>query len=321
MFKVEQLSDPNMTVHVNSGTIFYKNAIINFDEQDSEVILTPTIGTWIVALSINQSGQLVYTYGVQSTEKRNLPVLPNECFHIALLEVTASTVNITNDDIYDLRFIFNFSENNDTSCICKCTATGGLTNEEKAQLQEFYNKYAEIQLDIEKIKLALQPQKAYKILSDSGLEYELHCNDAGELYTKRVGYDDNPKEDEHHNYKFVYNDKQINIENITEDDYIDVNVKIQSFDALNENMSCTLILSCINSTINNSNYENPYRENEFRITNLVLTKSGYYEHFLIKFHDEGNHTLKLSLYDNKTQEKIDNASILYDVNFYHNSQD
>ena len=58
MFKVTQLDVADMSVHINSGTIIYNNQVINFSEQDSEILQAPRIGTWLVVLSINSKGHL-----------------------------------------------------------------------------------------------------------------------------------------------------------------------------------------------------------------------------------------------------------------------
>jgi hypothetical protein len=319
MFKVEQLDCPDMTVHINQGTIIYKNQIINFSEQDSEVITAPRIGSWLVVLSINEKGELVYTYGVQSTEQKMIPTLPNNCFHLCIIEVSATSAMITNDMIYDLRQIYTYSGDNDTTCTCKCSLEEqGFSEADRKQLKEFYDKYEEVNLALDKIKLALEPKKEYHVLSDSGLEYIVRFKDSGEPYITRVGYDDNPKKDDtdtHKDYKFIYNNETINIVNESEEDFVQVAIKIKSYDSLNDNAKCTLFLRCNDTTIYGANYVPQYRENEFMIENLELTKSGYSEVFSLKFHNTGNHTMSLLLYDNETKKLIDKGNISYDVTF------
>lgn len=323
MFKVEQLDCPDMTVHVNSGTIIFKNQIINFSEQNTEVLTAPRIGSWLIVLSINDKGELVYTYGVQSTEQKMIPALPNECFHLCIIEVSATSAMVTNDMIYDLRQIYTYSSNNDTMCACKCALEEkGFSDEDRKQLKEFYDKYEEVSLALDKVKLALEPRKEYHVLSDSGLEYIVKFKDTGEPYFVRVGYDDNPKpDDSHKDYKFVYNKETVNIVNESSSDFVQVAVKIKSFDNLNSNMKCTLFLRCNDTTIYGSNYTPNYRENEFVIDNLDLTKSGYQETFSLKFHNTGNHVMSLLLYDNETKTLIDKGYMNYAISFENANMD
>lgn len=323
MFKVEQLDNPDMTVHVNSGTIIYNNSVINFSEQDTQVITAPAIGSWLVVVSINERGELVYTYGVQSTETKAIPTLPDDCFHLCIIEVTASSEMITNDMIYDLRQMYNFSANEEVTCKCKCALEdGGFTEADRKQLKEFYDKYEELSLAIDKIKLQLEPQKEYHVLTDSGLEYIIRFKDDGTPYFTRVGYDDVVvPDDSHKDYKFVYPNSTVNIVTESKEDYVQIGVKVKSFDSANDNMACTMYIRCADTTIYSENYLPQYQENEFIISNLTLTKSGFYENFSLNFHNHGNHTLTMLLYDNTNKKMLDKAQILYDVKFSNENEE
>jgi len=321
MFKVSQLDVPDMMVHINSGTIIYNNQVINFSEQDSEILIAPKIGAWLVVLSINTKGELVYTYGVQSTEEKSIPKLPEDCFHLCIVELSASTTMITNDMIYDLRNVFNYSSTQEKTCTYKCgLATDySFTSEDRQQLKEFYDKYEELSAEIDKLKLRLNPQQEYTVITDGGLEYNIRFNNDGTPYFKRAdSYDDNPPYsdgNEHSDYKFVYNTSTVNLVTESCEDFVQIAVKVKSFDNLNDLMNCTLFVRCNNATIYNSNYQPHYQEEEFKIANLDLDRAGFYEKFSLKFHNHGNHVLSLYLYDNATHALIDKANISYIVNF------
>jgi len=319
MFKVTQLDIPDMTVHVNSGTIIYNNQVINFSEQDSEVIVAPTIGTWLVVLSINTKGQLVYTYGVQSTEEKTIPKLPEDCFHLCIVEVHADTMMITNDMIYDMRQLYSFSSTQEMKCTYKCGLESdySFTSEDREQLKAFYDKYEELSAEIDKLKLLHNPQKEYTVLTDSGLEYVIRFHDDGTPYFERKdSYEDiDPEENKHLDYKFVYSQDTVNIVSDSMDSYIHAGVKIKSFDNMNDNVKCTLFVRCANATIYSPNYLPHYQEEEFKIKNLTLTKNGFFEQFSLKFHNEGNHVLQLLLYDEDNKTLIDKANVGYDVAF------
>ena len=322
MFAVHQLDCPDMTVHVNGGTIIHQNQIINFSEQDSEIITAPKIGTWIVVLSINASGELVYTYGVQSTEDKYIPRLPEDCFHLCMIELGASDKYITNDMIHDLRCAstFMFSMNDTVSCKCKCALEeDGFTSEDREQMKQFYDKYEELSLAIDQLKLLHEPQKMYRVLSDNGSTYEIRFRDDGTPYFTKYNIDDdiyNPDtRPRHQDYKFVYGEKNVNIVTEHGDDFVQVGVKIKSFDSINDNVNCTLFVRCQNTTIYSENYKPQYRENEFVIENFCLTKTGFFEQFAFKFHNQGNHVLSLLLYNNDTHKLMDSAKIGYHVEF------
>ena len=325
MFKVTQLDVADMSVHINSGTIIYNNQVINFSEQDSEILQAPRIGTWLVVLSINSKGEIVYTYGVQSTEEKRIPKLPEDCFHLCIIEINASTVMITQDLIYDLRNVFNFSSTQEMCCTYKCGLESdySFTSEDRKQLKEFYDKYEALSAEIDKLKLMFNPKQEYHVLSDGGIEYIIRFKDDGTPYfTRADAYNDNPSEDNkntHTDYKFVYNADTVNIVTESCDDFVKVAVKIKSFDSLNNNLNCTLYVRCDDTTIFSSNYMPHYQENEFKITNLELNKSGFYEMFAFKFHNNGNHTMNLALYDNNTKQLLDKAKIGYDVEFKNNN--
>lgn len=319
MFKVTQFDVPDMTVHVNSGTIIYNNQVINFSEQDSEVIVAPNIGTWLVVLSINTKGQLVYTYGVQSTEEKTIPKLPEDCFHLCIVEVHADTSMITNDMIYDMRQLYSFSATQEKKCTYKCGIESdySFTHEDREQLKSFYDKYEELSAEIDKLKLLHNPQKEYTVLTDSGLEYVVRFYDDGTPYfTRNDSYEDiDPDVNKHLDYKFVYKEDTVNIVCDNNDNYVHLGVKIKSFDNLNDSVKCTLFVRCADATLYSPNYEPHYQEEEFQIKNFTLTKSGFFEQFSVKFHNTGNHTLQLLLYDAEKQQLIDKANIGYDVAF------
>lgn len=321
MFKVEQLPCPDMTVHINSGTVIFQNQVLDISEQISQVITAPSVGTWLVVLSLTENGEIKYTYGVQSTEKCVLPRLPENCLHLCAIEVSASSKSITNNDIHDMRSIYTYSANEETTCSCKCAIDSSMifTEEDRKQLKEFYDKYEELATEIDKLKLLHQPQKAYRVLSDNGLLYEIRFHDDGTPYFTRVdGYDDNPCDPPKHlEYRFITGETTVNIVGHNCDDFFQAAVKIKSFDTLNDAANCTLCIRCPNTTIYSENYAPQYRENEFIISNLDLTKSGFYEIFSLCFHNDGTHTLTLVLYDNETGRMIDKTQVGYEVEFIH----
>lgn len=320
MFKVSQLDVPDMTVHVNSGTIIYNNQVINFSEQDSEYIEAPRIGTWLVVISINTKGQLVYTYGVQSTEDKQIPVLPEDCFHLCIIEVGADTMQITNDMISDMRNMYHFSSTQEQKCVYKCGLESdySFTEEDRKMLKSFYDKYEDLQAQIDNLKLLFNPKKEYTVLTDSGLEYKVRFKDDGTPYFSRNDafddIDDNPEE-KHKNYKFTYNNEKITVVMENPEQYLQLPVKIKSFDNLNDALNVTLFVRCKDATIYSPNFEPHYQEDEFQIKNLDLTKSGFFEKFSVKFHGSGNHDVQLLLYDSETKQLMDKASISYAVEF------
>lgn len=321
MFKVSQLDRPDMTVHVNSGTIIYNNQLINFSERNTDIISAPRIGTWLVVVSINKNAELVYTYGIQSTEEKQIPKLPDDCFHLCVIEMSASTEFITNDMIYDLRQVFNFSYENEKGCTYKCGLENdyAFTKEDREQLKKYYDKLEDLSLEIDKIRLMFSPQKEYTVLTDSGLEYVIRFKDDGTPYFKRKdSYEDNPSQEEsnkHTNYKFVYGSDTMNIVTPTCDDFVQIAVKVKSFDNMNKNIPCTLFIRCNDTTIHSSNYEPHYQENEFKIDNIEITKAGFFDRFNFKFHNTGLHQMSLYLYNNETQGIVDKANVGFDVQF------
>ena len=315
MFKVSQLAVPNMTVHINSGTVIRNKKIYNFDETNSETIFAPKSGVWLVAISLNSDFEIVYTYGIQSTEQKIIPRLPEECMHLALIEVGATDTEITNEKIYDLRQIFGFAPPSESACQCKCTMEGGLTSEQIEMLENMQNQFDYIQRQINELKLLHEPQKVYRVKSDSGLLYDIRFHDDGTPYFTRVGYEDNETDDVVREYKFSYEHTHINIVNQTDKQYIQLAVKIASQDAANADLNCTLIIACPDTTIYSENHIPQYRESEFRITDLTLTREGYTEIFELNFHTVGTHRLSMSLYDNDTHKLVDSCDITYNVDF------
>lgn len=309
-FRVEQLDIPGMTVHINRGTIIHNNVVVNIDEQESDVLTTPSVGTWLVVLSVDQRGNIVYSYGVQSTSSATMPKLPNDCLHLAVVELTAATTMITRDEIHDVRQMFTFSDDGGQDCQCRCTAPSTLSDADQKQLKEFYDKYEEVKLSLDQLKLALQPKSSFTMLSDSGLKYEVRLKDDGTLYTTRVGFDIPVPVDPQtgvSNYKFSMSDAVMNVV-ADQDGYVPFTVKIRSLDAANDPCDCTLIVSCMGTRIYGENFTPQYRDNEFRIDDLTLTKAGFVERFSINFVEHGKYTLALNLYNNKTSTLIDSAS-------------
>ena len=326
MFKVSQISSPNMTVHINSGTIIVNNKVLNFSEQNTDIITAPRIGTRLVVLSINKDGEVVYTYGVQSTEEKTLPTLPEDCFHLCVIEMNASTEYIVDDMIYDLRQMFNYSYVNEKHCIYRCGKENefSFTNEDRENLRKYYDKVEALSAEIDRLKLMLAPQKEYRVLTDSGFEYIIRFRDDGTPYLKRAdGYNDNPQDEEkkHSNYKFVYTSNKVNVVNDSDENFIQIGIKIRSFDNLNRNIPCTMFIRCNDTTIHSSNHKPNYQENEYKIENLELTRNGFYEKFNFRFHNTGSHELSMLLYNNETQELIDKAKIEYIVSFVKPNKD
>ncbi len=315
MFKVSQLAIPNMTVHINSGTVIKNKKIKNFEDTNSDIIFAPKSGTWLVAISLNSDLEIVYTYGIQSTEQKRIPTLPEECMHLALIEVSSNDTEITNDKIYDLRQLFGFAAPSESLCQCKCTMEGGLTSEQVEMLENIQNQFDYFQQQINELKLLHEPQKVYRVKSDSGLLYDIRFKDDGTPYWTRVGYEDNEVDDLVRDYKFTYEHNHVNIVNQTDRQYIQLAVKIDSKNASNADLNCTLIISCSDTTIYSENHIPQYQESEFRITNLDLTKMGFYEVFELNFHSVGTHRLSMALYDNDTHQIVDECEITYDVIF------
>ena len=315
MFKVSQLAVPNMTVHINSGTLIRNKKVYNFDDTNSEVIFAPKAGTWLVAISINAELELVYTYGIQSTTQKIIPTLPEECMHLALIEVGMNDTAITNDKIYDLRQLFNFAPPSETLCMCKCTLEGGLTSEQLELLTNLQNQFDSLQQQVNTLQLLHEPQKVYRVKSDSGLLYDIRFKDDGTPYYTRVGYEDTEIDTTIADYKFTYESTRINVVNQSDRQYVQFMVKVASLDANNEDIPCTLIIHCPDTTIYSENYTPQYQESEFRITNLTLTKLGFYEVFELNFHNVGTHRLSLSIYNSETHKVIDECEITYNVSF------
>ena len=132
----------------------------------------------------------------------------------------------------------------------------------------------------EKIDARINPQQEYTVITDGGLEYNIRFNNDGTPYFKRAdSYDDNPPYsdgNEHSDYKFVYNTSTVNLVTESCEDFVQIAVKVKSFDNLNDLMNCTLFVRCNNATIYNSNYQPHYQEEEFKIANLDLDRAGFY---------------------------------------------
>ena len=315
MFKVTQLAIPNMTVHINSGTYINNKKIRNFDETNSDVLFAPKSGTWLVAISLNNENELVYTYGIQSSQSKIFPRLPEECMHLALIEIACDDTEITNDKIYDLRQLFGFAPPSESLCQCKCTMEGGMTSEQIELIENLQNQFDYLQQQINELKLLHEPQKVYRVKSDSGLLWDIRFRDEdGTPYFTRVGFEDNEVEIAQ-DYKFVYEHTHINIVNQTTQQYVQLAVRIKSENANNQSIPITLIISCPDTKIYSENYQPQYQENEFRVTNIELTKEGFSENFELNFHSAGNHKLNMYLYNSDTHDTIDSCEIIYNVDF------
>jgi len=318
MFKVSQLAVPNMTVHINSGTVTRNKKILNFNDTNTDIIFAPKSGTWLVAISLNSNLEIVYTYGTQSSETKILPRLPEECMHLALIEISANDTEITNDKIYDLRQIFDFAAPSESLCQCKCTMEGGLTSEQIEMLENIQNQFDYLQQQINALKLLHEPQKVYRVKSDSGLLYDIRFHDDGTPYWTRVGYEDNETDESVREYKFYYEHTHVNIVNQSDRQYIQLAVKIDSKDASNDDLDCTLVIACPDTTIYSENHIPQYQESEFRV-NINLTKLGFYEVFELNFHSVGTHRLSMTLFDNDSHKIVDKCEITYDVVFQDDS--
>lgn len=314
MFRVSQLAVPNMTVHINSGTVIRNKKILNYEETNTDIIFAPKSGVWLVAISLNSDLEIVYTYGIQSTTQKIIPKLPEECMHLALIEIAAEDTEITNDKIYDLRQLFGFAPPSESLCQCKCTMEGGLTSEQIEMLENMQNQFDAIQKQIDALKLLHDPQKVYRVKSDSGLLYDIRFHDDGTPYFTRVD-ESEPEDEQTFEYKFEYEHSHVNIVNQSDRQYIQLAVKVVSQDAANEDADCTLIIACPDTTIYSENHMPQYQESEFRVKDLQLSKEGFYEVFELNFHNVGTHRLSMSLYDNNTHKIIDEANITYDVVF------
>ena len=328
MLKVTQNFSPDMSVHINQGTTIYNNKIINIEDQISTDLAAPDIGNWICIISVNTKGQIVYTYGIQSTDVQTFPTLPDECIHLAAVTIAASDTYITNEQIYDLRTIFTFSRTEEVSCKLKCTSdVQTLTEEERKMIVDYTNKYELLAEEIDKLKLELQPKKLYYVLSDSGHKFMVRFKDDGTPYFERVGFiinedDTNQSADgKTQNYRFTFANTELNVVALDRFAYVPFPVKIRSVDAMNEPVSTTLIVTCVDARIYSENFTPQYRENEFIVDNLTLTKSGFCEHFSFNFHNTGDHVLKAVLYNNNTKEIIDSASALVHVSFVHTGEE
>jgi hypothetical protein len=322
MFKVTQLAVPEMVVHVNQGTVLHDNHVVNFDEQDSVPITAPRLGSWLVVLSIDAHGQLVYTYGVQSVNAPTFPRLPDDCLHLAMILVTADTEAITDEDIFDMRQLFGFSINGGAVCQCKCAALDNvLTDEDKAQLKNYFDQYEALRLEIEKLKLLHGPQYVLRMLSDSGIEYELRCHDDGELYTVRVGDPlidgQKPSDNRILDYRFCLAGTTLNIVAGDPEDYVPMQIDVRSINASNDSAKVTLVLQSRGVRFYGANYPPQYRENEFRVSGLDIDRAGLHEQFSLNFRTRGDHILRLTLLDELTGGVIDDVTALMRVRFSH----
>jgi hypothetical protein len=325
MFKVSQLSVPNMTIHINSGTVIRNSKIYNFEETNSDIIAVPTMGTWLVAISLDENFDIVYTYGPQSTEQKKFPTLPEECFHLALIEISRGDTEITNDKIYDLRQFMGFSPLSETACRCKCTAETVLTPEQEQLITNLEDKIIFLQTQIDELRGLHDPQKVYRVKTDSGLLYDIRFKDDGTPYFTRVGYPDDPDipvdptDDEKKNYRFEYDHNKINIVNQNDTQFCQLQINVKPQNHNTENIDCALVLRCTHTTIYSENYRPQYRENEFRISSIKITPQGFREVFELNFHSSGVHYLSFVLIDNETNTLLDSGEIEYDVTFANNS--
>lgn len=324
MFKVHQMPTPEMAVQVNQGTALYENTVVNFDAQDSVVINAPQHGSWLVVLSVNQHGQLVYTYGVQSVNAPVMPRLPEGCLHLAAILVTADTEYIVDDDVHDMRFLFDYSFGGGSVCQCKCAALDNvLTDDDKRMMKEYFDQYDALRLEVERLKtLHATPLQVLRMYSDSGIEYELRIADDGSVYTVRVGSeldDITPPADRTLEYRFCLAGVTLNIVAGDLEDYVSFQVDVRSGNAKNDSTKATLTLSSPDVRFFNVNHAPQYRDGSFRINGLQLTKSGLHEQFSLNFRSQGEHVLRLTLIDEVTGKVIDDATALMNVRFAHSN--
>ena len=323
MFRVKQLPYPEMRVHVNQGTVIHENTLVNFEDQDSDYLDAPNVGSWVVVLSVDSLGRLVYTYGVQSVDSPAFPTLPDDCFHLAAVLLSADTEQVTDDLVFDLRQIYGFSSSGAQVCQCKCPVAGlTLSDEDRAQLKAYYDKVAELQQEVEDLKLLLQPRQVYTVLTDSGLKYEVRFRDDGTPYFTRVGGDASNVDYEETQpktlaYKFSLGQSTLNVVNHDNEDYVPITVRIKSTDSANSATVAALIVSCRDARIYSENFVPQYREDEFRVDDLRLDRLGFVERFSFNFHHAGDHRLSLALYDVETRRLIDSATVEVKVTFVH----
>ena len=312
-FRVKQLAIPGMTVTVNSGTLLHDGVLVNVDKQESNVLTTPTVGQWVVVISVDQRGNLVYTYSVQTTAAPAIPKLPDDCVSLAAIVLTATMTEITQGDIHDLRNVSQLPVNIQ-NCQYRCTVPSGLSEADQRQLKEFYDKYEELRLTVEQLKLNFEPKSSFTMISDSGLKYEVHLRDDGTLYTQRVGFDIQPvpvDDNKVMNYKFAVANSTFNLVSDV-DDFTPFSIGISSLDAQNVDVDALVVISCSGARIFSENFKPQFRDNQFSI-NTKLTRSGFTERFALNFVKHGKYCLELSLYDGASQKLIDNASVELNV--------
>lgn len=318
MFRVHQLPCPEMAVHVNQGTVIHDNQIINFDAQDSDVINAPRLGSWIVVLSVDVNGRLVYSYGVQSTGSPAFPRLPNDCMHLAALRVSATTTQITDEEIFDLRQIFGFSTNAASVCQCVCAARENmLTDEERAQLKTCLDGHAELQLQIDQLKLLHKPQRTLTMLSDGGLTYVLTISDDGQLRITRVADDfvnTEPAEGVL-GYRFCLAGTQLNIVAGDPEDFVPFTAHVRTVDAASVDTVASLRLASPGVRFFSVDHSPQYREDEFTVDGLNLTRAGLHQQFALNFRTAGDHVLRMTLFEQASGRVIDDVTALLRVTF------
>ena len=88
---------------------------------------------------------------------------------LALIEISRGDTEITNDKIYDLRQFMGFSPLSETACRCKCTAETVLTPEQEQLITNLEDKIIFLQTQIDELRGLHDPQKVYRVKTDSGL--------------------------------------------------------------------------------------------------------------------------------------------------------
>jgi len=188
MFQATANDIPDMRIKIAEGSFWVNNkSLIEFSGGQSPSLEAPATGAKWVLVAINKLGKVVLYNGLALPNNPEAPKVDKNVLPIAFVFVKSSTKVITNDMIYDLRQVFNFSYENEKGCTYKCGLENdyAFTKEDREQLKKYYDKLEDLSLEIDKIRLMFSPQKEYTILTDSGLEYVIRFKDDGTPYFKR----------------------------------------------------------------------------------------------------------------------------------------
>lgn len=320
MFRVHQLPCPEMCVHVNQGTVIHDGRIINVDAQDSDPINAPRLGTWICVLSVDVHGRLVYSYGVQSVGSPVFPRLPDECMHLAAIRVSATTTQITDDEVFDLRQVFGFSTSGAGQGRCVCPAAASMpSDEEWARFKAAMDEVAELRLQVEQLRLLHQPQRTLTMISEGGLTYVLTLGDDGQWRATRVEDDfvnDEPVDDAGPlGYRFCMAGTQLNIVVGDAEDFVPFAVHVRAVDAASADCVATLRLASPGVQFFSECFSPQYREDEFILRDQPLTRAGLHQTFALNLRTPGDHVLTMTLLDQATGAVIDQVTALLRVTF------